>query len=99
MNTNHIIASLLMLTAALGLHAGDNISSLGEKGRFVINGNVDPSFGNLFEMAVTGYLDNYSKEIAIDNDGNFQSTIDIEGPLQEAYLYINNDAVLSLIHI
>lgn len=93
MNTNHIIASLLMLTAALGLHAGDNISSLGEKGRFVINGNVDPSFGNLFEMAVTGYLDNYSKEIAIDNDGNFQSTIDIEGPLQEAYLYINNDAV------
>ena len=93
MNTNHIIASLLMLTAALGLHASDNISSLGEKGSFVINGNVDPSFGNLFEMAVTGYLDNYSKEIAIDNDGNFQSTIDIEGPLQEAYLYINNDAV------
>ena len=83
MNTNHIIASLLMLTAALGLHAGDNISSLGEKGRFVINGNVDPSFGNLFEMAVTGYLDNYSKEIAIDNDGNFQSRSTSKAPCRK----------------
>ena len=93
MNTNHIIASLLMLTAALGLHAGDNISSLGEKGSFVINGNVDPSFGNLFEMAVTGYIENRSEEITIDNEGNFLGTIAIEGPIQEAYLYVDNDAV------
>lgn len=93
MNANKIIALLLMLLAVPGMKADDNADALGETGCFVIKGKVEPEFGNLFEMAVTGYIKNRSEDIAIDNEGNFLRTIDIEGPLQEAYLYVDNDAV------
>ncbi|MDB5150854.1 MAG: Redoxin [Mucilaginibacter sp.] len=63
------------------------------KATAVIKGNVKNFADKYWEMAITGDLTNYSVTIPVDKDGNFNKTINIDGEIEDLYLYLNDDAI------
>ena len=92
----NLIALFALLISVQAINA-QNLSSfdnIGKEESFVIKGKVSPDFGDMFKMAVTGYLNNKGVDIPVDENGNFLETVTFQGPIQEAYLYVDNTVTI-----
>lgn len=92
----HIAIALTITTAIQAFCAPSPVDadSLGKKETFVIMGKAATDSDNKFSLAVTGYIKNRTTDIKVNPDGEFCETITMDGPLQEAYLYVDNTVTI-----
>ncbi|HMR83165.1 MAG TPA: TlpA disulfide reductase family protein [Niabella sp.] len=71
------------------LHA----QSFSDAGTVWLKGNVKHFKGTYFEYAQTGFFENSSSSVLVDEKGDFLHRFEIEGTQQDMFLYLNDDPI------
>lgn len=67
--------------------------SFSDAGTVWLKGNVKHFKGTYFEYAQTGFFENSSSSVLVDEKGDFLHRLEIEGKQQDLFLYLNDDPV------